>query len=247
VDTLSEVLVKDSPELSLMVPQVQVAVARRILALNGCESGVGGHVSIRNNASDSFFITPQQYFEETVPADVIQLGFDLRPVGGDGPVSPAAEFHSSIYQARPDVNAVIHTHSFWVSVLSSTRRLIGRYDTDAAIFFDRQARYDESADKPLVGGAEIVEALGPTHLVLIMSNHGAIVVGQTLEDATITALKIEHCAHLQLASEAAGGDELSIEILERFKKPKMQYHVPQMWNANVRRVRRLSPEIFRFP
>ena len=43
----------------------KIAAARRILANNGCESRVAGHVSARAEGEDAFYVTPFEYFDET--------------------------------------------------------------------------------------------------------------------------------------------------------------------------------------
>ena len=44
-----------------------IAMARRILAREGCESTVAGHVSVRAPGEDAFWVSPFEYFDETVP------------------------------------------------------------------------------------------------------------------------------------------------------------------------------------
>ena len=52
-------------------PAFQVAAARRILAQEGCESRVAGHVSVRDpERPDAFWVSPFGYFGETLPSDV---------------------------------------------------------------------------------------------------------------------------------------------------------------------------------
>ena len=45
----------------------QIAIARRMLSRNGLDGGVGGHVCVRVPGEDAFWMTPYQYFDETVP------------------------------------------------------------------------------------------------------------------------------------------------------------------------------------
>ena len=60
---------------------------------------------------------------------------DLRLLEGDwGRLLRSSS--AGIYQARPDVNSVIHTHSHYVSVLSTTYHTIGMYNVVSVLFFD---------------------------------------------------------------------------------------------------------------
>jgi L-fuculose-phosphate aldolase len=73
----------------------RITVARRILAREGCESAVGGHVSVRVPGEDAFWVTPLEYFDETLPERVIKSSMDLELMEGDGEPSPAVAFHAS--------------------------------------------------------------------------------------------------------------------------------------------------------
>ena len=114
-------------------PRLRIAVSRRILARNGCESMVAGHVSERAADGHGFWVSPFGYFDETTPEMVIKVDFDLNRLEGDWQPSPAIQFHAAIYAARPDVNSVIHTHSHYVSVFSTNRRTIGMYNVEKKI------------------------------------------------------------------------------------------------------------------
>ena len=51
-------------------PRFLVAASRRILARNGCESAVAGHVSMRAADGDSFWVSPFEYFDETTKTEI---------------------------------------------------------------------------------------------------------------------------------------------------------------------------------
>ena len=76
----------------------KIAAARRILARNGCESQVAGHVSARADGEDAFWVSPFEYFDETLPDRVVKASFDLALLEGDWEPSPAIQFHAAIYQ-----------------------------------------------------------------------------------------------------------------------------------------------------
>ena len=54
-------------------PRFRIAAARRILAREGCESRVAGHVSERAQGEDAFWVSPFGYFDETTPDMVVKL------------------------------------------------------------------------------------------------------------------------------------------------------------------------------
>ena len=218
----------------------RIAAARRILYRQGCDSNIGGHVSSRSHGEDAFWVTGLEYFDQTTPDRVCKLGFDLETREGEMAFSPAVNFHALIYERRPDVEAIVHLHSHYVSVLSSTGRPIGMYNVASVLFHDDQATYFDDGVKPHL---EVVDALGSKRVVL-MKNHGAIVASQSLEQATIEAVMLEEAARYHLECEAAGGTEI-IEAEVRAGRAAYQKHfLPNMWEANLARLRSSDPELF---
>lgn len=222
----------------------EIAMARRILAREGCESAVAGHVSVRAQGEDAFWVSPFEYFDETEPERVIKSSFDLERLEGDWEPSPAIRFHAAFYMGRPDVNCVIHTHSHYTMVLCTTGRELGMYNDMAALFLDEQAVFVEDGIRPPVTGAAMVEAVGADRHVVLAKNHGAIFLGDSLESTTVEAFTFEKAAHIQIEAEMIGGTEHVRAYVERSKNAYHTYYRPQMWAAAVRRLRRDEPEFF---
>ena len=224
-------------------PRFLVAAARRILARGGCESLVAGHVSIRGDDGETFWTSPFEYFDETTPASVVRADFALGTVEGEGTISPALEFHAAVYRARTDVNCVIHIHSHWVSVFAGTGRTVGMYNVGSVVFHEEQGLLADDGSTPPVEGHRVVAALG-TGCVVIIKNHGAVVVAESVETATVLALMLERAAQYHIEIEAINGDEISDAEVRRGKASYHRYFVPQMWSANLRRLRRSDPDLF---
>lgn len=218
----------------------RIAAARRILYREGCDSNIGGHVSARATGEDAFWVTGLEYFDQTTPDRVVQLGFDLRARVGEMAFSPAVNFHARIYETRPDVEAIVHLHSHFVSVLSSTGETIGMYNVASVLFHDDQATFADDGVRPHL---DVVEALG-TKRVVLMKNHGAIVASQSLEQATIEAVMLEQAARYHLACVAAGGTEIVEAEVLAGRAAYRKYFLPNMWDANVERLRRSDPDLF---
>jgi L-fuculose-phosphate aldolase len=164
-------------------------------------------------------------------------------VRGDWPASPAISFHASFYRARPEVGSVIHTHSHWVSTFVTRSREIGMYNVASVLFHDEQVLHADDGSKPPVPGDEMATKLGERSVMLI-KNHGAIVVGATLEQTTILALTLEAAARYHLEAEALGGTEFPAAEARRGKGKYRQHYVPQMWAACYRRLRTSDPDLF---
>jgi L-fuculose-phosphate aldolase len=220
----------------------RIAAARRMLARNGCESYVAGHVSVRAPGEDAFWISPFEYFDETLPDRVIKVGLDLRLLEGDWEPSPAVQFHASIYQERVDVGSVVHTHSQHVSTAVTRSEPVARYSVLAALFEGEQAVYVEDGTTPPVEGRLVAAALG-SQQVLLLSNHGVILVAPTLEEATMRAVLLEEAARFAVAAASAGGSPVGASAPARrdFLNGSV---LPAMWESNLRRLRRTDLDLF---
>jgi L-fuculose-phosphate aldolase len=221
----------------------EVAMARRILAREGCESAVAGHVSVRAPGEEAFWVSPFDYFDETLPERVVKASFELELLEGSWEPSPAIAFHAAFYRRRPDVNCVIHTHAHYTMVHATTGRQLGMYNDMAALFLDEQVVYVEEGTKPPVDGPTMCAAIGDRH-VLIIKNHGAIFLGDSIETTTVEAFTFEKCARIQFEAEQIGGTEHTRAYVERGKQAYHTHYRPQMWAAAVRRLRRDEPEFF---
>jgi L-fuculose-phosphate aldolase len=221
----------------------EIAMSRRILAREGCESAVAGHVSVRAPGEDAFWVSPFEYFDESLPERVIKASFDLELLEGEWEPSPAIKFHAEFYKGRPDVNCVIHTHSHYAMVLSTTGRTLGMYNDMSALFLDEQVVHVDDGTTPPVDGAVMCREVGDRHVVII-KNHGAIFLGDAIETTTVEAFTFEKCARIQIEAEMIGGTEHTQAYVERGKVAYHRYFRPQMWAAAVRRLRRDEPELF---
>jgi L-fuculose-phosphate aldolase len=220
----------------------RIAAGRRILYREGCDSNVGGHVSARAEEGDGFWVTGFEYLDQTLPADVAKLDFDLNPLVGAHELSPAVNFHSLIYQRRPDVNAIVHVHSHHVSVLSSIEgQTVGMYNVVSVLFHEEQATYFDDGVK---AHTDVVDALGSDKHVVLMKNHGAIVASDSVENAVIEAVTLETAARYHLECVAAGGTEILEAEVRGGKAMYRKHYLPQMWRANLARIRSTDPDLF---
>ena len=105
------------------------------LTQKGYLVATGGNVSIRILQEKAFAITPSDYdYMKMRPEDVCILDFELNILEGKLKPSVESAMHCAIYQARPDVNAVVHTHQVYASALALIHAPI-------PALFDEQARF----------------------------------------------------------------------------------------------------------
>ena len=115
--------------------KLQIVETAQSLVKKGYLMATGGNVSARIFGQDTFAITPSnyEYFKMTAE-DICVLGFPLNKIEGQRKPSVESAMHAAIYQVRPDVNAIVHTHQAYVSALSLIQAPI-------PALFDEQARF----------------------------------------------------------------------------------------------------------
>ena len=164
-----------------------------------------------------------------------------QPRVGDLAFSPAVNFHARIYETRPDVDAIVHLHSHYVTVLSSTGATVGMYNVVVGALPRRAGHLLRRRRASRT--SSVVDALGDKRVVL-MKNHGAIVASDSIEHATIEALTLEQCARYHLECVAAGGTEILEAEVVAGKAMYRKHFLPQMWDANLARLRTSDPDLF---
>ena len=176
-----------------------------ILDRYGLSSKIAGHLTARHPTRDAFWTHRFDLgFGEVGADDLVLTDFDLG-VEGNATINPTLHIHAEIYRARPDVQAITHTHGDNVVALSATGVEFAACSQMAAIFHDDVRTYDE--DDLIVLGAEqgrgMASALGGLS-ALILKHHGSLVVAASLEEAILRTLVLEDGAGVQLKAMVAG-------------------------------------------
>ena len=184
----------------------KVALAGRILHARGHDTGLAGQVSARVQGSANFIAQKLGVgFDEFTPASLLAVDQNINVLQGSGMPSPAIRFHAKIYEARPEVQCIVHTNSPNASALSMIGCPLEIAHMDTCILYDDVAYLGEWPGVP-VGHDEadlICEALGGKRSVLL-AHHGLLVTGHSVEEACVIAVQFERAAKLQLLASAAG-------------------------------------------
>lgn len=226
--------------------QVQIAWACRILAMEGQEDLTLGHVSARRPGSDIIFM--KRYglgLGEVTPDDVLTIDLDGRKLAGRGDVHLEAAMHTEVYRVRSDVGAVIHTHAPYTTAFGATSAQLEFLSHDAVLFPDGLASFDETAELITSGeqGQAVARALGNRRVVLLR-NHGVLVVGKTVPWAVLTALTLERAVQIQAIATSLGAlQPMSVELVERMHPYKYRDDfTDSYWQYLVRQVRRAGSD-----
>lgn len=184
----------------------KLALTCRILFDGGHDSGLAGQITARAENNDTYYTQPFGHgFDEITHRNLLLVDQDLKTLDGKGMPNPANRFHTWIYRARPDVNCIIHTHPLNVASLSMIEVPLEVSHMDLCPLYDDCAFLKNWPGVP-VGNEEgeiISTALGDKRCILL-SHHGMLVSGKTVEEACVLALLMERAAKMQLAVLSAG-------------------------------------------
>ncbi len=194
----------------------RLAAAFRLFGRFGFDEGVAGHITARDPEDpDRFWVNPfGMNFKHIRVSDLICVDHDGEVVVGDRPVNGAAfAIHSRIHAARPDVVAAAHAHSIYGKAWSSFRQPLQPLTQDACAFYDDHAVFDDSTGVVLdLGeGDRIADALGHRKAA-ILSNHGNLTVGHSVDEAAFWFITMERTCQAQLqVAQVQGMEPVLIE------------------------------------
>ncbi len=166
------------------------------LTRKGFLMATGGNLSARIPGQQAFAITPSNYdYMLMLPEDICVLDFDLNQVQGSRKPSVESAMHCAIYQVRPDVQAIIHTHQVYPSSLALINKPI-------PALFDEQVRFlGRSVDViPYApSGTGLLKNTIARHVknhnnAYMMANHGALLFGHDMQRAVHNVEVLEKCA-----------------------------------------------------
>jgi ribulose-5-phosphate 4-epimerase/fuculose-1-phosphate aldolase len=192
-----------------------LVVANRILANEGILDAYG-HVSVRDPRNPNRYLIARSVAPEFVTAaDILRYDLDSNPIDANAPAGFIERYiHGEIYKARPDVMAIIHTHSAPVIPFSvSTVPLrpvfhMASFLADGVPVWDPESSGDPAAAQILVRnpalGASLAATLGK-RTVALMRGHGAVIATVDVIVAVKDAIYLDANARMQSAAIALGG------------------------------------------
>lgn len=190
------------------------------LQLAGLNKGTSGNVSVRNSAG--LLITPSGVPVDALSAQaMVQMGLDG---SAEAHKKPSSEwrFHRDILQHRPEINAVVHTHSMFATTLACLQREIPAFHYMIAVAGGNNIR---CAPYALFGS----QALSNVALIALqdrkaclLANHGMIALGRDLAEALSIAVEVENLSEqywraLQLGTPYILNDAEMQAVFAQFK------------------------------
>lgn len=220
----------------------QVARACRVLGKLDLTKAASGHISARVPGTDTILIRARGPGESgvrfTTAAEIIEVDRDGHKRSGRPDLEPPQEvyIHTWIYRARPDVAAVLHAHPPAPVLFTICNKpllpLYGAYDPSSLrLLMEGIPTYPRSvtvSNDEL--GREFAAALGD-HRACLMRGHGITTCGASIEDATLTAIKLNELAEMNYRAHLLG-DPQPIpmeEIAHITGKRRKEAHREPLW------------------
>lgn len=193
-----------------------VAFARKMYT-DGLVAGTAGNLSSRVPGEERVAITPSSLpYEEMEPDDVPILDLSGAVVVTGRAPSVEWRLHLAIYQARPDVGAIFHTHGVYSSVLAALHLPLPPIVEELAHYVGGQievAEYAPSQSPEL--SRNVVVALGGKAAALI-ANHGKVCCGEDLTSAYHVCQLVERVAHVHILACLLGKPiPIPAEVIEK--------------------------------
>lgn len=188
--------------------QMQVVHAAKSMAKDGLSSGSFGNVSAVDREHNLLAITPSGVLYDTMqPENICLLHLDGSAVKGvTNQYKPSSELpmHCAVYAARPDCNAIMHTHSAYCTAYASTGKTLGPIIGEMGMLAPGDiplVAYQQPGSRALAD--KTAEALKEANGCLL-ANHGAVTASDTMERAYLLAQILEDGARAAVLAAQLG-------------------------------------------
>ena len=153
-----------------------------------------------DRADGSMLVNPWGlWWEEVTASDIIRIDAAGEVIEGQWDVTPAIHIHTELHRNRADARVVVHNHPYHATVLAALgilpeilHQTTCMYDGDM-VYVDE---YDGEISDPSKGSA-LAQAIGDASIILLR-NHGLIVTGETLAQATYRAASFDRQCRLMV-------------------------------------------------
>jgi L-fuculose-phosphate aldolase len=176
----------------------------RMLHERGFVAAMDGNLSVRLD-SKRILVTPTCLSKGAMrPADMVVVDMQGRRVAGRRTVTSEIGMHLQIYGMRPDIQAIVHAHpptatGFAAAGMALTQPLV--CEVVIGLGCIPLARYGTPGTSEL---AETLEPFIPKYDAILMSNHGVVAYGDTIEHAYMKMETVEHFAQIALVTHLLG-------------------------------------------
>ena len=183
-----------------------ILAAAGMLLAKGLVAGTWGNISMRLANNELVAVTPSGRSYDTLrPEDIVIVDYSGQVREGRWKPSSELPLHLAIYDTRPDIHAIVHTHSVYASACAVARKAIPPIIED---LIQLNGGAVDVAEYALPGTATLAEAavmaLADKQVVLL-ANHGAVCCGHTLSEAMTASELVEKAAQIFIHANQLGG------------------------------------------
>lgn len=219
-----------------------MALGCRILGLEDQGDFVWGHVSARDPDGRGVWMKASTWgLEEIGREHVILVSWDGDVLAGEGRRHAEYPIHTELMRARPDVQAVVHTHAPWAVAFASTEQPLRPVSHEATLFVPPEiARFTKTGDLIFTPelGVDLATAVGDRNAAF-MVHHGIVTCGPDVVTAVMTAVLLERACRTNVRAIAGGGprtwssDEEALAKRDHCYPPQL---LRQAWDYLARRL-----------
>ena len=185
-------------------------------------SGTGGNLSYFDSETGYMAIAPSGLdFYKTKEEDIVILALDGTVIEGNRTPSSEWVMHKRIYETRTDINAIIHGHTIYASVLACLREELPATHYMIAVAGEtvRVADYASFGSKELAENA--AKGMEDRNAVLL-ANHGIIGGSNNLRNAFNVIEEVEYCAKIYVIAKSIGNPIVLPEKEMKFMSEKFK-------------------------
>ena len=191
---------------SWLAERTAVLETAKEMARLGLVSGSSGNVSLLIPGDNPLVaITPSHHpYRSMTASDIPVIDFERNPLYGDLPPSSETMLHIAVYNGRPDVRSVVHTHSVYASICAVAGMAIPPVIDEVVVLVGGEVRvapYQPPGSEELARSA--FKAL-ENRSAALLSNHGLVAVGHDLDAAIDVAALVERVAQICVMTKLLG-------------------------------------------
>ena len=207
--------------------RVDLAACYRLAAHFGLNEGIDNHLTLLvPGHADRFLLAPfGLHWSEVRASDFLVVDFEGRLVSGRGPIEDTALYiHLPVHRLAPQASCALHTHMPYATALCMLENPQLEMAVQSALGFCDDIAYEcdyNGLAFDHTEGERLARALG-TKSVLMMRNHGVLVVGQTVPQAFERLYFLERAAQAQVLALSTG------RALRRIPEPVLRATVAQL-------------------
>jgi ribulose-5-phosphate 4-epimerase/fuculose-1-phosphate aldolase len=213
---------KSAMSIAQKSARIDLAACHRLAVFNGFNEGIDNHITrMVPGETDRFYLAPYGlHWSEVRARDFLVVTFSRQVESGVGvPEDSAFCIHAPIHRLHPTAKCIIHTHMPYATALSMLEDVVLESASQTAAGFANTIAYDRSYQGLACDPAEgerLAQTLGKA-TALLMANHGALVVAETVAEAFERLYYLERACQLQVLAMSTGRKLRMIEphIIEK--------------------------------